>query len=68
MKQGESLYLLIGGAFLLYLIVNNQGANAAQAQIAQTQLTAGTNVANANLIAGAAQNVANDLALLGSSW
>lgn len=68
MKQDESLYLLIGGAFLLYLIVNNQGTSAAQAQIAQTNLTAGTNVANAQLIANAAQTVGNDLAFLGSTW
>jgi hypothetical protein len=66
--KDDSLGLLIGGAVVLYLIMNRQGVSAAQAQITQTQLTAGTNVANAQLIANAAQNVNTDLSLIGSFW
>lgn len=68
MKSDEAI-LLIGAAVVLYLIVNNQGVSAAQAQINATNLQANTNVANANLIANSAMTVGNDLStLFGSSF
>lgn len=65
MKDNDELLLVIGAAVVLYLIVNNQGASAAQAQINQTNLTAANNVNNASLIANAATNIGNDLQSIG---
>ena len=62
--MNDEMVLLIGGALLLYLIVNNQGVSAAQAQINATNLTAGTNVANANLIGNSAINIGNDISAI----
>lgn len=68
MQNDESMWLLIGGAVLLYLIVNNQGVSAAQAQINATNLTAATNVNNANLIANSALSIGNDISAIGSAF
>lgn len=66
--KNDDMVLVIGAAVLLYIIMNNQGASAAQAQINATNLTANTNVANANAIAGSAVAISNDLSNLIGSW
>jgi hypothetical protein len=62
--QNDEMWLLVGGALLLYLIVNNQGVSAAQAQINATNLTAATNVNNANLIGNSAISIGNDISAI----
>lgn len=66
--KNDELWLLVGGAFLLYLIVNNQGVSAAQASINATNLTAATNVNNANLIANSAMSIGNDISAIGGAF
>jgi hypothetical protein len=62
--KNDEMILVLGAAVLLYLIINNQGVSAAQAQINATNLTAGTNVANANLIANSATSIGNDISAI----
>lgn len=57
-------WLWIGGLGLLYLIVSNKGVGAATAQINATNLTASTDVANANLIANSALSIGNDISAI----
>ena len=66
--MNDETWLLVGGAILLYLIVNNQGVSAAQAQINATNLTAATNVNNANLIANSALSIGNDISAIGGAF
>jgi hypothetical protein len=66
--KNDEIWLLVGGAVLLYLIVNNQGVSAAQAQINATNLTAATNVNNANLIANSALSIGNDISAIGGAF
>jgi hypothetical protein len=64
----DDMVWVIGGAVLLYLIVNNQGVSAAQAQINQTNLQARTDAANASLIGNTAMALGNDIAAIGGAW
>lgn len=65
MKGGsDEAVILIGVAVVLYLIMNNQGVSAAQAQINATNLNAATNVNNANLIGASALSIGNDISAI----
>jgi hypothetical protein len=66
--MNDNMLLLLGGAVLLYLIVNNQGVSAAQAQINATNLTAATNVNNANLIGNSAISIGNDISAISGAF
>lgn len=66
--KNQEMWLLAGGAVLLYLIVNNQGVSAAQAQINATNLTARTDAANAALIGNSALSIGNDIAAIGGAF
>lgn len=68
MKNDEMLWVVGGGLVLWYLITQSSGQQAAAAQIAATNLQAGTNVTNAGLIANAATSVGNDLSFLASEF
>lgn len=64
----DEAVLLIGAAVVLYLIMNNQGVSAAQAQINATNLNASTNVNNANLIASSALSIGNDISAIAGAF
>jgi hypothetical protein len=64
----DEMVLVVGGAVLLYLIVNNQGVSAAQAQINATNLQAKTDAANASLIGNTALTLGNDITAIGAAW
>jgi hypothetical protein len=61
MKQNEVL-LLVGGAFVLYLLSrNSSGVQAAQNAINASNLTASNTMQNTALIANAASGISNDI-------
>lgn len=61
MKQNEML-LLVGGAFLLYLISRNSaGVQATQNALNANNLSTANTIANTNAIATGAMGIANDL-------
>lgn len=66
--KNDELVLVIGAAVVLYLIINNQGVSAAQAQINSTNLTANANVANAQSLAAGGTAIATDLSNLIGAW
>jgi hypothetical protein len=67
MKSSE-LALLVGGLGVLYLIMQSKGASAAAASIASTNLTAGTTVANTQLVANSAGSIAQDIGNIVAVW